>query len=209
MKVKKFSMKNLLYLLVIIVIIYLGIMLFRLYKNKRQGYDILNNSMSLDNKTFKASSKYADVSFKTSDDGQTIHIIADYKDLKGVSAIHIHNNDNGSPGQIIAWLGTSDEWQTGVVQNTPGKNSPCCTAGDPLAKLAAPNGTPKIITLSNSMMTYDVTNSQCNKKCPWIKNGTFLVVHGFNFQRIKNGELTSGKPGIDVIYHTPFKLTKN
>jgi len=205
MKVKKFRMNNLLYLLVIFVIIYVIYMLFKLYKNKRQGYDNLNNFKSLGNKTFKASSKYADVSFKTSDDGESINITANYKDLKGVSAIHIHNNNNGAPGQIIAWLGTTDEWQTGVLQNTPGKNSPCCNVDDPLAKLIAPNGTPNILTLANSMMTYDVNNSQCNNKCPWIKNGTFLVIHGFNFQRVKDGELTTGKPGLDVMVYSAFK----
>jgi hypothetical protein len=203
MKLPKFSMKKLIYLITIFLIIYVIYVLFRLYKNKKQGFDNLNFN-SLGNKTFKASSKYADVSFKTSPDGQSINITANYKDLTGVSAVHIHNNNNGAPGQIIAWLGTSDEWQSGVVQNTPGKNSPCCTGGDPLAKLAAPSGTPNIITLSNSMMTFDVTNSQCNTKCPWIKNGTFLVIHGFNFQRVKNGELTGGKPGIDVIDHIAF-----
>ena len=205
MKHPKFSMKKLIYVLIIFIIIfvilYFLILLFKLNKNKKQGYD---NLYSLGNKTFKASSKYADVSFKTSSDGQSINIIANYKDLTGVSAVHIHNNDNGSPGQIIAWLGTTDEWQTGVEQNTPGKNSPCCTVGDPLAKLAAPNGTPNILTLSNTTMTFDIKNSQCNTKCPWIKNGTFLVIHGFNFQRVKNGELTNGKPGIDVIDHSAF-----
>ena len=183
------------------------IFFIKLYKNNIQGYKNISNSQnSLGNKTFKATSKYADVLFKTSENGESINITANYKDLKGVSAIHIHNNENGSPGQIIAWLGTTDEWQNGVLQNTPGKNSPCCTAGDPLAKLAAPNGTPNIINLSNSMMTFDVTKSNCNKKCTWINNGAFLVVHGFNFQRMENGELTSGKPGLDILNHTAFNI---
>ena len=162
------------------------------------------NNTSLRKKSFNASSKYVDVSFTTNSDGESINIAANYKHLNGVSAIHIHNNNNGSPGQIIAWLGTSDEWQHGVIQNTPGKNSPCCNNNNPLCTLAAPKGTPKIINLSNTKKTFNVKNNSCNKNCPWIKNGTFLVIHGFNFQKIENGELTLEKPGLDVLGAIPF-----
>jgi len=162
------------------------------------------NNTSLRKKSFNASSKYVDVSFTPNSDGESINIAANYKHLNGVSAIHIHNNNNGSPGQIIAWLGTSDEWQHGVIQNTPGKNSPCCNNNNPLCTLAAPKGTPKIINLSNTKKTFNVKNNSCNKNCPWIKNGTFLVIHGFNFQKVENGELTLEKPGLDVLGAIPF-----
>ena len=45
---------------------------------------------------------------------------------------------------------------------------------------------------------------KCKSDCMWIKNGSFLVVHGFNFQQVVDGILTNGEPGIDVIEHTPF-----
>ena len=162
------------------------------------------NITSLGKKSFNASSKYVDVSFSKNSDGQLINISAKYKDLKGVSAIHIHVNNNGSPGPIIAWLGTTEEWQQGVIQNTPGKNSPCCNYNNPLCTLAAPKGTPKIMNLSKSKKYFNIENNSCNKSCPWIKNGTFLVIHGFNFQKVENGELTKENPGLDVIAAIPF-----
>jgi len=162
------------------------------------------NITSLGKKSFNASSKYVDVSFSKNSDGQLINISAKYKDLKGVSAIHIHVNNNGSPGPIIAWLGTTEEWQQGVIQNTPGKNSPCCNYNNPLCTLAAPKGTPKIMNLSKSKKYFNIENNSCNKSCPWIKNGTFLVIHGFNFQKVENGELTKENTGLDVIAAIPF-----
>ena len=178
---------------------------------KKRGNKVYNevrkskkNNTSLGKKSFNASSKYVDVSFTTNSDRQSINIAARYKDLNGVSAIHIHINNNGSPGPIIAWLGTTEEWQQGVIQNTPGKNSPCCNNNNPLCTLAAPKGTPKIMNLSNSKKYFNVKNNSSNKSCPWIKNGTFLVIHGFNFQKVENGELTKENPGLDVIAAIPF-----
>ena len=37
------------------------------------------------------------------------------------SAVHIHKNVGGTPGPILSWLCTSKEWDSGVLQNTPGK----------------------------------------------------------------------------------------
>jgi hypothetical protein len=162
-----------------------------------------SNMQSLGNKTFKASTKYANVEFTTSYDEQTLYIVVNYKDLTGVSAIHIHTNNNGYPGQILAWLGTSKEWQQGVAQNTPGANSPCGTENNPLCTFAAPYGTPYINDLSNTTRKFTVTNNN-SKQCPWIKNGTFLDVHGFNFQKVINGQLTNEKPGADIISQATF-----
>uniref|UniRef100_A0A6C0KQS5 Uncharacterized protein n=1 Tax=viral metagenome TaxID=1070528 RepID=A0A6C0KQS5_9ZZZZ len=170
---------------------------------KKRGIKTKKNIFS--KKTLKATSKYLDVTFTTNSNGQSINIHANYKDLHGVSAIHIHTNNNGSPGQIIAWLGTSEQWQQGVFQNTPGKNSPCCNKNNSLCTLAAPNDTPNILNLSNSKKTFNVKNKSCNKSCPWIQKGTFLVIHGFNFQRVENGELTNELPGIDVIKYIAFE----
>jgi hypothetical protein len=171
---------------------------------RKRGRKTKKNNTSLGKKSFNASSKYVDVSFITNSDGKSINITARYKDLNGVSAIHIHNNNNGSPGPILAWLGTTEEWQQGVTQNTPGKNCPCCNNNNPLCTLAAPKGTPKIMNLSKSKKYFNVKNKSCNKSCPWIQKGTFLVIHGFNFQRVENGELTKENPGLDVIAAIPF-----
>jgi hypothetical protein len=158
----------------------------------------------LGNTTFASSSKYADVEYNTSSDSNTLYITVNYKDLTGVSAIHIHVNNNGSPGPVLAWLGTTSEWQSGVAQNTPGGNSPCCNKINKLCTLVAPNSTPNIRELSNTTMTFTVTNPLCNKKCPWINNGTLLDVHGFNFQKVVDGNLTSETPGADIISNTVF-----
>lgn len=34
--------------------------------------------------------------------------------------------------------------------------------------------------------------------------GTFLVIHGYNFQKVINGCITNDKPSIDVIQAIPF-----
>lgn len=198
----KYMKLSFLYPLIFIVLA--SLILYFGYKNLFTKSSF-TNLKSLGNKTFQSSTKYADVEFNTSDDSQTIYITVQYKDLTKVSAIHIHTNDNGSPGPIIAWLGTSQEWQQGVVQNTPGKNSPCGSDKNHLSTLAAPQGTPYIDNLANSTRTFTVTN-KTSKLCPWIGNGTVLVVHGFNFQKVINGQLTSEPPGIDPIAHTLFEI---
>ena len=171
---------------------------------------MVKNLASLGNKTFMASSKYADVEYKTSNDAKTLYITVKYKDLTGVSAAHIHVNNNGSPGQILAWLGTTPQWQQGVLQNTPGKNAPCCfNKKNPFCTLAAPSDTPDINELSNTVMNFTVTNNSCNSGCPWIENGTLLDFHGFNFQQIINCKLTNEKPGLDLISNTAFTEVKN
>ena len=159
---------------------------------------------SLTSQIYTANSKYVDVSLIINSDKETMKINVNYKDLNGVSAIHIHNNNNGKPGQIIGWLGTSKEWQQGVLQNTPGKNCPCCNINNPLCILAAPKGTPNIKSLSKRNKSLSNKNKSINKTCPWIKNGAFLVIHGNNFQRVSNGKLTNEKPGLDILEAIPF-----
>ena len=205
---KKYNINFLKYSIFFIFIFILVYLVFYFYFYNRsysKSKGNFTNSNEFGNKTFKSSCKYADVEFNTSNNGETLYITVNYKDLTGVSAIHIHTNNNGSPGPVLAWLGTSNEWQHGVAQNTPGSNAPCCTDDNPLCVLSAPDGTPYINTLSNSTQTFTVTNRTC-KQCPWITNGTFLDVHGFNFQKVLNGKLTSEKPGADIISNTPFTM---
>jgi hypothetical protein len=194
-KQKKFVVYLITAILLVLCIICL--LQYLLFNKSKQSFKNIKNS------TFEASTKYADVNFKTSNDEQTLFITVNYKDLSDVSALHIHTNKNGSPGPIIAWLGTSNQWQHGVAQNKTGKNSPCCGVNNPLCKLAAPFGTPHVQDLSNSVRTFTVTNSS-GSHCPWIENGTMLVVHGYNFQTVVDGKLTNKKPGIDPIAHVKF-----
>jgi len=188
--------------LFVVIIIYILVIMYNSYFKPKQNF---SNIELYGNKKFKSSSKFADVEFTTSQDAQTLYITVNYKDLTGVSAIHIHTNNNGSPGPILAWLGTSHEWQHGVAQNTPGSNAPCCTEDNPLCTLAAPKSTPYVNNLSNTTRTFTVTNKTC-KGCPWIENGTLLDVHGFNFQKVLNGQLSTEKPGADMISNTLFEL---
>lgn len=193
-------------LLVLSVIIIFGLIFYFVFNNlfATKKNKVLTNLSHLGNKTFISTCKYADVEYETSQDAETIFITVKYKDLTGVSAIHIHVNNNGMPGPILAWLGTTDEWQQGITQNTPGTNSPCCNENNPLCTLVAPSGTPNINNLSNSLMKYTVKNNYCNKGCPWIEAGTLLDVHGFNFQKVINCQLTKEKPGLDLISNNPF-----
>ena len=157
--------------------------------------------------SFSATANCADVSFKAND--SVMHINIKYKDLTGVSAIHIHANKDGSPGPILAWLGTTEAWQNGVKQNTSGSNSPCCTKNNPKCDLVAPEGTPFLTkdmegTEQDFVFYKQCGTSKCTANLPWISQGTFLVSHGFNFQQMVNGVLTNQAPGIDVLEHVPF-----
>jgi len=157
-------------------------------------------------KEYYATSPYADVRFKAND--HVMYITVKYKKLKGASAIHIHLNNNGTPGPVLAWLGTSKEWQRGVVQTTVNGNSPCCTKDNINCAMASPDniGTPYLNEINeNSDKTFVVYNESVSPgKCAWIKNGTMLDIHGFNFQQKINGKLTNAKPGADIIYQSNF-----
>lgn len=162
-------------------------------------------------KQYVAKSKYVTVSYTMDSSADSIHIHAKFGDLTGVSAIHIHTNNNGKPGPIIAWLATTSEWKSGVLQNTPGKNAPCCGSNNHMCSLAGPaDSTPLIQRVANTELDYVVKNEFCKASaaCPWINNGTILVVHGFNFQRVENGCLTDAPAGIDPLQAIPFAASK-
>lgn len=157
--------------------------------------------------THVAKSVHAEVSYTVNSTADSIRIHAKFGDLTGVSAIHIHTNNNGKPGPIIAWLATTREWKSGVFQNTPGNNAPCCGPNNPMCCLAGPaDSTPLVQSVANTEKDYVVRNEFCKSKsaCPWIDNGTILVIHGFNFQRIENGCMTDAPAGIDPLQAIPF-----
>ena len=52
---------------------------------------------------------------------------AKLKNSKKVSAVHIHQNKNGKPGTILSWVASSNQWNSGVLQNKRGMNKPCCS----------------------------------------------------------------------------------
>jgi hypothetical protein len=159
-------------------------------------------------KEFYATSPYADVYFKANSYIMFIKVI--YKDLKGLSAFHIHVNNNGSPGPILAWLGTTVEWQNGVAQNGQNSNSPCCTIQNPNCSLISPPGTPYLksieVPFTKKFVVYN-EHVKCNSDstCPWINNGTLLDFHGPNFQQEYDGKLTPGVPGADMIFQATFE----
>ena len=176
--------------------------------NKNATLETFSNYVSDKSPQYVAKSKYAAVSYAVDSSSDAIRIHVKFGDLTGVSAIHIHTNDNGKPGLIIAWLATTSEWKSGVLQNTPGKNAPCCGSNNPMCSLAgSADFTPLIQSVANTEMDYVVRNEFCKSsanKCPWINNGTILVIHGLNFQRVENGCLTDGPVGIDVLQAIPF-----
>jgi len=185
--------------------------------NKNVTLETFTTYASSKSPQYVAKSKYAAVSYAADSSSDAIRIHAKFGDLTGVSAIHIHTNDNGKPGPIIAWLATTSEWKSGVLQNTPGKNAPCCGSNNPMCSLAGPaDSTPLIQSVANTEMDYVVKNDFCKSsaaaatanKCPWINNGTILVIHGPNFQRVANGCLTDGPVGIDVLQAIPFAASK-
>jgi hypothetical protein len=179
--------------------------------NKNATLEHFTTYVSAKSPQYVAKSKYVAVSYAADSSADAIRIHAKFGDLTGVSAIHIHTNDNGKPGPIIAWLATTSEWKSGVFQNTPGNNAPCCGPNNPMCCLAGPtDSTPLIQSVANTEMDYVVRNDFCKAKsmCPWINNGTILVVHGFKFQRVENGCLTDAPAGIDPLQAIPFATSK-
>jgi hypothetical protein len=189
-----------------IIFLALIILIFYLFNNYIK---IVSNFTTNDFKEYTVKSKHADVVFRSNN--SVMYVSIKYKNLAGLSAIHIHANTNGSPGPILAWLGTTSQWQHGVKQNTPGTNSPCCTRNNPNCTLVAPPGTPYLSKELENTEKYFIFYKKCNTNscksdCEWIENGTFLVSHGFNFQQLYDGVLTKAPPGpgIDVIEALPF-----
>uniref|UniRef100_A0A6C0B9I6 CHRD domain-containing protein n=1 Tax=viral metagenome TaxID=1070528 RepID=A0A6C0B9I6_9ZZZZ len=199
------SSKKINYIAVIIFFAVLLIVIYFLYSSFVKPEFYYNN---MEFKNYSASSPYADVTFRGND--RIMYVNVKYKNLSNVSAIHIHADNNGSPGPILAWLGTTEDWQRGVKQTTKNSNAPCCSKNNPKCLLASPDhiGTPYLSTLmENSEKTFVFRNdSKSPGKCPWIKHGAMLVVHGFNFQQNINGKLTSGKPGLDIILKSVFNV---
>ena len=151
------------------------------------------------NKTLKATNKYASVNLNVNNNVLTYE--AKLKNTKNVSAVHIHQNKNGKPGPILSWIATTPRWQSGVLQNKKNINKPCCS-NENKCNLTAPLGTRKV--KSNSSIKSS-TNLPNNKKCSGAKPGAILVIHGKKFQYTKkNRTLSNGKPGLDVIKTSKF-----
>lgn len=155
--------------------------------------------LSTRNKTFKASNKYASVLLKINKNRLTYK--AKLKNSKKVSAVHIHQNKNGKPGPILSWVASSDQWNSGVLQNKRCMNKPCCST-EKKCSLVAPKGTRKV----KSYITINGSNKiRKQKGCKGTKPGVLLVIHGKKFQyRKKNNTLSKGKPGLNIIKINKF-----
>ena len=174
---------------------------------------------------FEAQSPYVDVTFIAAPQApNTLYIRATFRDLSAVSAAHIHTNYQGASGPIIVWLATSPEWQHGVLQNTPLTNSTpsyaCCVVPpkatglgcrtapsavpSDMCTLVAPPGTPDVSGLGGKTMYYVVQKNVCDS-CPWVSDGTFLDVHGKNFQQIYGCRVVGTTPGLDMLASVPFQ----
>lgn len=188
------------------------------------------------NKTYyEAISEYAKVKFYVGKNG-TLYIKAKFYDVNTISGIHIHTNYQGSSGPIIAWLATSPEWQHGVTQNTPLTNTTpqyaCCLLNTNkkcgcesnsnsdsntntnfntnMCSLIAPIDTPYTKKLNNVTKCYKIKKNVCSS-CPWISDGTFLDIHGKDFQQVYSGgcKVVGSKPGIDMLESIPFTKIDN
>jgi len=136
---------------------------------------------------------------------QSISGYIKFYNLKNVSAAHIHSAVDNNP--ILVWLLTSEEWESGVAQGTPGSNSPCCKPGKKGCDLKASRCTPQAKNSSHRIFRFSASPSQCpGGQCPWISQGTLLNFHGNQFQQVQNGCLTGGSPGADMIASVPYTL---
>jgi len=162
-------------------------------------------------RSFSATNTYATVHIQETSDNYIIQAV--FTDLlnNNVAAVHIHSNVGGAPGPILAWLLTSPQWQDGTLQQTPGKNSPCCnTAAGSRCSLVAPPGTMMVSSaVPNRVYTFRASKKYCGSSCPGITMGSpfaFLVIHGGNFQTVSNGCLSVGQPQLDVLVATPLSM---
>ena len=159
----------------------------------------IKNKLSTRNKTLRASNKYA--SIKLTIKKNKLSYKAKLKNCKKVSAVHIHQNKNGQPGPILSWVASSDQWNSGVLQNKRGTNKPCC-ANEIKCSLVAPKGTRK---LKSNISINGSNKIKKQKGCKGTKPGLFLVIHGKNFQfKKKNKTLSKGKPGLNIIKINKF-----
>jgi hypothetical protein len=169
------------------------------------------NSFKIKKPYYEASSEYAKVKFFIKKNGN-LHIKAKFYDVSTISGIHIHTNFNGSSGPIIVWLGTTTQWQNGITQNTPLTNSTpsynCAinnnSKKNSMATIIAPENTPHLKNLSNTTQYYKINKNVC-PSCPWITDGTFLDIHGKNFQYLDGCKIVGTTPGIDMIDSIPFE----
>ena len=172
---------------------------------------------------YEATSEYVNVKFFTSKN-DTLYIKAKFFDVTKISGIHIHTNYNGSSGPIVVWLATTPEWDHGVTQNTPLTNSTptyaCCIVNNckcnnkcikednNMCTLVAPEKTPYMNDLSYTTQYYTIDKKVC-PSCPWISDGTFLDIHGKNFQQIYGCKIVGTTPGIDMLESIPFVKINN
>lgn len=179
----------LIFILIVIVILVLVFIYFYLYKKNK----------------FIAKSKYGNVTYELTSGSKTLEVDCNFTNLQGISAIHIHTNNNGMPGPILAWLATSPEWDSGVLQNTPKTNLPCCcNQSNSSCSLVAPPSTPLVSNLSSNSAKLKISLEGCADTCPLLSGETFLVFHGYNFSRIVDGKVVGTKPGIDLLEKVSF-----
>lgn len=122
------------------------------------------------------------------------------KDLGDVSAIHIHKEEDGKVGPIIAWLATSDIWNKGFLQSQKNTNSPCCT----LSTCTLQNPTEDTLDVSQAQgRTLELEIPQnglgggCGAYHALKHKKVYLVVHGKNIPDKPPGNL-------DVMEHSKF-----
>jgi hypothetical protein len=160
---------------------------------------------------YKAVSEYAKVKFFEKKNGN-LYVKAKFYDVSKISGIHIHTNFNGMSGPIIVWLCTTTQWQNGITQNTPLTNSTpsySCAVNNNCKKndmwtIIAPENTPHVRNLSYTTKYYKINKKVC-PSCPWISDGTFLDIHGRNFQYLDGCKIVGTTPGIDMIDSIPFE----
>jgi hypothetical protein len=166
-------------------------------------------NMTTNLREFQSHNEYASVKIQEEHDYYMMEAIFSPRILHDVTAVHIHSNVNNAPGPIIAWLLTTSQWQNGVLQQTPGKNSPCCNVSTgSTCRLAAPPGTLTIDSIKpNTSYHFKIPRKYCGFSCPGITKNSpfaFLVIHGTNFQYVTNGCLSAGKPQLDVLLASPL-----
>lgn len=153
---------------------------------------------------FRAISKFAVVEYEVLCD-RSIEGVVHFKNLDGVSAIHIQSAARKNP--ILVWLATSEEWDHGIAQRTPGSNGPCCYKENGQCDLVAPCGTPNTKSASFKKMKFRMEPPRMCKDgcCPWVSKGTVLKIHGYCFQKLEKGCPTRGRPGRDVLESVCFE----
>jgi len=153
---------------------------------------------------YTSTTLYANIEFAI--DKNRIYGMIHFRDLKEVSAIHIHTNSKGQP--ILIWLATSPEWEHGIAQATPLSNAPICyQSSTQNCSLVSPYWVPYTKDCSHTSFPFDMIIDLCDSSYQWQSQSFLFNVHGYQFGHVLHGCSNGLKPSAALLAQAKVKYT--